>query len=208
MLNDRGFDRWSEEYDEFVKKSSVEYPFDGYYEVLEFVYNKIQSKKKARILDVGIGTGVLTHRLYKDGAVIYGVDFSREMIQISLEKMPSAIILQWDFNKGLPMELQKEKFDYIISTYAIHHLNDDKKIEFIVKLRDSLKENGKLIIADISFETAEKRNECKSKYADKWDTDEFYMAAVEILAKLKAIGVDAEYTQISACAGVLELLKS
>jgi hypothetical protein len=34
------------------------------------------------------------------------------------------------------------------------------------------------------------------------------MAAVEILAKLKAIGVDAEYTQISACAGVLELLKS
>ena len=208
MLNDRGLDIWSEEYDKYVKKSSAEYPFDGYYEVLEFVYDKIQSKKKARILDIGIGTGVLTQRLYKDGAVIYGVDFSKEMIQISLEKMPDAIILQWDFNKGLPMELQIEKFDYIISTYAIHHLNDDKKIELIIKLRDSLKENGKLILADISFETAEKRNECKSKYTDKWDTDEFYMIAVDILAKLNAIGVDAEYTQISACAGILELVKS
>lgn len=205
MLNDRGFDIWSEEYDEYVKKSSGEYPFDGYYDVLEFVYRKIQNKKTSKILDIGIGTGVLTYRLYKDEAMIYGVDFSRKMIQISLNKMHDAILLQWDFSKGLPPEFQAEKFDYIISTYAIHHLNDDKKIEFITKLRDSLKEKGKLIIADISFETDEKRNECKRKYADKWDIDEFYMAATDISVKLKAQGFNVEYTQISSCAGVLEL---
>lgn len=164
--------------------------------------------EKAKILDIGIGTGVLAHRLYRDGAVIYGVDFSREMVRIASKKMPDATILQWDFSKGLPIELQTGKFDYIISTYAIHHVDDDKKIDLIMKLRDSLKKNGKLIIADISFETAEKRNECKCKYIDKWDADEFYMAAAEILAKLMAIGVDAQYTQISECAGVLELLKS
>lgn len=205
MLNDRGFDIWSEEYDEYVKKSSGEYPFDGYYDVLEFVYRKIQNKNTSKILDIGIGTGVLTYRLYKDGAVIYGVDFSRKMIQISLSKMHDAILLQWDFSKGLPPEFKAEKFDYIISTYAIHHLNDDRKIEFISKLRDSLKEKGKLIIADISFETDEKRNECKRKYADKWDIDESYMAATDISVKLKAQGFNAEYTQISSCAGVLEL---
>lgn len=205
MLNDRGFDIWSEEYDEYVKKSSGEYPFDGYYDVLEFVYRKIQNKNTSKILDIGIGTGVLTYRLYKDGAVIYGVDFSRKMIQISLSKMHDAILLQWDFSKGLPPEFKAEKFDYIISTYAIHHLNDDRKIEFITKLRASLKEKGKLIIADISFETDEKRNECKRKYADKWDIDESYMAATDISVKLKAKGFNAEYTQISSCAGVLEL---
>lgn len=205
MLNDKGFDVWSEEYDEYVKKNSTNYPFDGYYEVLEFVYRRIYNKKGSRVLDIGIGTGILPHRLYRDGAVIYGVDFSQKMIRISLEKMPEAVLMLWDFNNGLPSEYLEEKFDYIISTYAIHHLYDDKKIEFIVKLRDSLKENGKILISDISFETGEKRNECKNRYADKWDHEEFYMAADEIMARLKALGLDAQYTQVSSCAGVLEL---
>lgn len=204
MLYESGFDAWSEEYDEYVKKCSSEYPFDGYYAVLEYVYCKVENKK-SRILDVGIGTGLLANRLYKDGAVIYGMDFSQKMIQVSREKMPEAILLQWDFNYGLPPEFQTEKFDYIISTYAIHHLNDGKKLEFIEKLSASLDKDGKIIIADISFPTGEKLNGCKGRNADKWDHDEFYLAADKFTDKLKLPGFKVLYTQISSCAGVLEL---
>lgn len=49
------------------------------------------------------------------------------MIDIAKEKMPNGLFIQSDFNLGIPSELAHEKFDYIISSYAIHHLNNEKK---------------------------------------------------------------------------------
>jgi putative AdoMet-dependent methyltransferase len=70
MLDNKGFDKWAGEYDASIKRHSEGYPFEGYYNVLSYVYSLIKESKETKILDVGVGTGLLTHELYKNGKKI------------------------------------------------------------------------------------------------------------------------------------------
>lgn len=206
MLDKEGFDIWSKDYDKSVEASSSEYPFDGYYEVLSEVYNSIDEKLERRILDVGFGTGLLTNKLYEKGAKIYGMDFSQGMIDIAQEKMPKGTFIRWDFNDGVPPMLKEIAFDYIISSYAIHHLNDDKKVEFIEELKKLLKPGGKIIVADVAFENQQDLKACRVLSGDNWDEDEIYMVADKLTKMLKDKGINCSYKQISSCAGILEII--
>ena len=69
MLDDKGFDLWAGNYDKAVGLSDEEnsYPFAGYKEVLGDIFKKVMSKKNAKILDIGFGTGTLTTKLYENG---------------------------------------------------------------------------------------------------------------------------------------------
>lgn len=203
MLDNKGFDLWSKEYDKSVEMSSKEYPFDGYYDVLTFIYNSIEDKENKNILDIGFGTGLLTNKLYESGANISGIDFSQGMIDIAKEKMPNGLFIQRDFNLGIPSELKDKKFDYIISSYAIHHLDNLGKVKLINQLKNILSENGKIIIADVGFKTNKDLLACKEQYSHKWDESEIYIVEEDIVKQLQDNGLDVNYTQMSSCAGVL-----
>lgn len=207
MLNKEGFDKWAKEYDNDVKECYLnkEYPFDGYFDVFDIILNQIQENSK--ILDVGFGTGILTKQIYDKGCIVYGIDFSEKMVLISKEKMPNATFYQLDFNDDLPNGLKQEKFDYIISTYAFHHLDDNKKIDFILELSKMLNDNGKIIIGDISFNNQNEQELCKSKVQDGWDNDEIYIIADKIIPQLQSKGFNIEYNQISSCSGILKIQK-
>ncbi|WP_350343176.1 class I SAM-dependent methyltransferase [Proteinivorax tanatarense] len=205
MLNSKGFDKWSGEYDNSIAENSGGYPFEGYYNVLGFVQNLIKSKQHAKILDLGVGTGLLTYQLYKKGAKIYGADFSKNMLEKAKLKMPKASFYYFDFSKGLPNDLKNLKFDYIVSSYALHHIENDKKVKLLKYLRKQLKPDGKIVIADIGFENKEILDKCRSEVGQEWDDEEFYLAGDEIIDRLAKLGMDVSYTQISFCAGVLEI---
>ena len=204
MLDNKGFDLWADGYDKSVNlcEQDNDYPFAGYKDVLNTTYNQIRVKSEAKILDIGFGTGILTKRLYDDGYEIWGIDFSEKMIEISREKMPKAKLIQYDFAKGVPEEVEAEKFDYIISTYAIHHLNDTEKVKFLTRLLNLLNNKGMILIGDVAFETREMHDKCKADCGEgNWDEDEFYL----IFDEIKKSFTVAEFTQISYCAGVLTL---
>lgn len=205
MLDNKGFDEWSGGYDKSIEKYSQGYPFEGYYEVLGYVQSLVKVKKEAKILDFGIGTGLLTNELYKKGGQIYGVDFSEKMLKLAKKKMPEGNFYCFNLKAGLPEELEEIKFDYIVSSYAIHHINDEEKVQFINELKNRLKEDGKIIIADVSFESKDKMQACKESSKNDWDDDEFYMIASDIKPKIRQLGLNVNYTQISACAGVIEI---
>jgi len=206
MLNNTGFDLWANGYDESVNLSeeSNEYPFSGYKDVLNYIYNQVSEKKGASVLDIGFGTGILTTQLYNSGCNITGLDFSNNMIAIAKQKMPDATLLNWDFSNGLPDEIKNQKFDFIVSTYAIHHLTDKEKINFIKSLIPLLNETGKMLFGDVSFETRDELEKSKAKYNEYWDNDEFYFVAEEIKDHLND-KYYIEYIRISHCAGVLKL---
>ena len=124
------------------------------------------------MLDIGFGTGTLTTKLYEHGCSIYGQDFSSRMIALASEKMPNAHLYQGDFSKGLVEPLRSCRYDYIVATYSLHHLTDAQKRSFLSDLRSYLKENGKIIIGDVAFETREALEQCKWKAGDAWDPDE------------------------------------
>lgn len=208
MLDSKGFDLWADGYDKSVNLSEVnnEYPFAGYKDVLNYIYNQVKQKASANVLDIGFGTGVLTTKLYNNGYRITGIDFSKNMICIAQQKMPKALLLHWDFINGLPEEIKDYRFDFIISTYAIHHLNDSEKVDFISSLIPLLNVNGKILLGDVSFKTRDELEKCKVKYEEYWDKDEVYFVAEEIKKKLKNECL-SEYVKISHCAGVLIISK-
>lgn len=206
MLDNQGFNLWADNYDQTVQMSEENnlYPFAGYKNILNTIFNEVMQKETSKVLDIGFGTGVLTSKLYENGHKITGIDFSSSMIAIAKAKMPQAKLLEWDLANGLPAEIQADKFDFIISTYTLHHLTDEGKIAFIESLLDFLKQDGKILIGDIAFETREKLEQCRQDSMDYWDDDEFYFVYQELDASLKT---QCEFYPISHCGGVLIVSK-
>ena len=203
MLNNIEFDLWADGYDKTVGISDEEstYPFAGYKKVLGLIFKTITETANAVVLDIGFGTGTLTTKLYERGCSIDGQDFSSRMIALASEKMPNAHLCQGDFSKGLVEPLQNRRYDYIVATYSLHHLTDAQKSVFLSELRDHLKENGKIIIGDVAFETRKDLEQCKLKAGDTWDNDEIYFVVEELRKDFPALS----FTQMSECAGVLIL---
>lgn len=208
MLNNQGFNLWADNYDQTVQVSEEnnQYPFAGYKNILNSIFNEVMQNEHARVLDIGFGTGVLTSKLYENGHQIDGVDFSTRMIAIAKSKMPNANLVEWDISKGLPPEIMVEKYDFIISTYALHHLTDEEKTPFIMNLLSLLKTDGKILIGDIAFETREKLEQCRRESIDYWDHDEFYFVYQELRASLNN-ECKCEFYPISHCGGVLIISK-
>ena len=203
MLNSKGFDLWADGYDKTVGISDEEstYPFSGYKEVLGFIFKAIMETTNAVVLDIGFGTGTLTTKLYEQGCSIFGQDFSARMIALASEKMPNAHLYQGDFSKGLVEPLQNRHYDYIVATYSLHHLTDAQKSVFLTELRDHLKENGKIMIGDVAFETRKDLERCRLAAGDAWDDEEIYFVAEELRKDLPGLS----FMQVSDCAGILML---
>ena len=203
MLDNKGFDLWADGYDRSVDLSDEDhtYPFAGYKKVLANIYEAIRKGQGKRVLDIGFGTGVLAGKLYENGYDITGIDFSERMIQIAQEKMPAARLMQHDFSKGLPTELANSKFDAIICTYAIHHLDDNAKISFLMELKARLLPSGRIYIGDVAFGTREELIACRDRCGDEWDDDEFYLVAEEVSKEIAGV----QFAKISHCAGILTL---
>ena len=206
MLNQSGFDHWAGSYDVSIGSDPTGYPFEGYYQVLEFVWQQLgESVRNQRVLDLGIGTGLLSRRLYDEGTAIVGLDFSAKMLRLAKEKMPSGEFIRHDLSEPLPARIIAGKYDYIISSYAVHHLSAARLIALIRESLLLLRADGKLVFADVGFLNESDRNSCQEKYKSIWDNSENYLVAEKLLGQLHSCGYElaADYTQVSTCAGVL-----
>src|SRR5690606_5561644 len=111
------------------------------------------------------------------------------------------MLIQYDFSRGLPAELENKHFDYIISTYAMHHLEDEDKIRLINKLESYLSKDGRIIIGDVAFESRNLLEQCKVRFLDYWDDEEIYFVFDEF--KKSFPNRDISFTPISHCAGIM-----
>jgi len=206
MLSNHGFDLWADHYDDSVRSAedSNQYPFAGYTRLMNTVYGAIMNQAPATVLDIGFGTAKLTSKLYDAGNYITGIDFSPEMIKIAAAKMPNAILQLWDFSLGIPPELRGTTFDFIISTYALHHLTDDAKVTFIAGLLDLLAPDGSILIGDVCFNTREDLLACQASCGDGWDKDEVYFVFSELQARLCSL-CSLRFHEFSFCAGIIEI---
>lgn len=203
MLDKKGFDLWADGYDKAVGLSDEEqsYPFAGYKGVLARIYQLVMAKGKAKVLDIGFGTGTLTKKLYEQGCEVWGQDFSSRMMELASSKMPDAHLFQGDFSQGLVEPLLQNSYDFIIATYSLHHLADDNKTRFLQTMMDLLKEGGAVLIGDVAFVTRQDLERCREQEGDGWDSDEIYFVFDEMRKAFPAM----KFEQVSYCAGVLSL---
>ncbi len=196
------FDEWAEHYDESVHEWSQGFPFEGYEAVLDEIARLAHPEPGLSVLDVGIGTGRLAERFVNAGCEVWGMDFSARMLAKVREKLPQVELVKADLLGHWPLPADR-RFDRIVSAYVFHEFDLKSKIRFVSTLADHhLVEDGRMIVGDVSFPSEYVREHASIKWAEHWDTDEFYWAADEAREAFHHAGLKAYYHQVSICGGV------
>lgn len=196
------FDEWADEYDRDVLESDREgsFPFAGYSRLLDEIARTVLAKPGAEVLDLGFGTALLTRTFSEAGMKVTGIDFSQKMCQIAAARMPGARLICEDFSRGLPQALDGETFDFIVSTYAFHHVPESQKATRLRELVKALKPGGMVLIGDISFASNADKQRCEREFGELWDDQESYMVYEDHLPQIADL--EPVFKTISICAGI------
>ena len=160
-------------------------------------------KQDQCILDIGIGTGNLSKHLTRFTDQIWGADFSGEMLKRARKVLPQSHLIQVDLHSEKWPKAMQGPFDRILSAYTLHEFPDDDKLHLLLRFaRESLAEDGFIIIGDVSYETLVHFDEAHLNYKGLWDEDEYYWCAERMLPQLEEAGFSANYQQVSDCGGV------
>lgn len=208
MYNPTHFDNWAKQYEATILSKKDQYPFAGYFEILDFLKNEMLKDSKS-ILDLGTGSGYMLSKVLEgNNADYFGLDFSEKMLQIAQSKFEPSRFLQWDLSKeAVPEVFENRKFDLILSAYTLHHFELKKKLEILLLYKNLLSEKGKIVIPDISFETIEERNKVKEEVGKGWDREEEegYFIAKEFCEEAEKKGFKIAYNKISFCSAIYVL---
>jgi len=102
-----------------------------------------------RLLELGSGTGFVTAMILAGhpDAEITCIDMSPEMLAVAREKpaLPNVNLVLGDFREVYP----EEKFDVVLTSLCMHHLNDGDRMEMMRKISGSLGEGGVFINGDV-----------------------------------------------------------
>jgi len=126
------------------------------------------------------------------------------MIERARGKVPTASLVIADFAGDLT-RIGLPRFDAIVSTYALHEVSDERKLDLLAHLQTtSLAPTGTIAIGDIAFERERDRDAVRAQNIG-WDHSEHYLVADLFLDRLAALGIHATYRQMSFCGGVLTI---
>ena len=106
----------------------------------EGIFSYLQPKAEEKILDLGCGTGDLTHKIFLSGAKVIGVDASAEMIDEAKSKFPEVEFYCMDAT-ALQFDI---KFDAIFSNAVLHWIPEKEKV--IESMNACLKEDGRIAL--------------------------------------------------------------
>ena len=204
LLDAAGFDAWQAQYEADVAacEEAGDYPFAGYTELHDQIFDIVHAREGVTALDLGCGTGKLTARLLEAGHPVTGVDFSDNMLVAARKNAPGAAFVQAEL-KEVPEKLAGQTFDCIVAAYALHHLPDEDKYALLTALKALLNPEGVIILGDVSFPDREGLEAVREAYEEDWDDSEFYLVREELEAALPQFDVDC--IPISFCADVLIL---
>ncbi len=144
------FDKWAETYDRSI---SGDWIHDRYDQVLGFMgdtVKEIVDNKRIRLLDIGAGTGNLISKLQDINIEINTIEPSIGMREKLLQKCPNVNIIDGELPE---LPIFEEKFDCIVSSYVIHHVDHQKSGLMIDRICKNLKPDGLALLADVMFES-------------------------------------------------------
>lgn len=135
-------------YKEFHKKTKQQYKLikeNNYtYRNMLPILNKYV-KREDRVLDIGCGAGTLCFYLAKKGVILDGIDIAEEAIKICRESARSLNLKINFYVNNFPEEAIKGKFDAIIISEVIEHVEDEKKAMLL--LYKLLKRRGYIVLS-------------------------------------------------------------
>jgi ubiquinone/menaquinone biosynthesis C-methylase UbiE len=162
------FDEWAPTYDQTVFAATPHDGFENYTEVLERVADLAGARTGIRVLDVGTGTGNLALALARRGAQVTAVEPSAEMRQIAQSKLGAIPVLNGQF---LALPVPDASQDAVVSTYAFHHLDDERKALGARELLRVLRPGGRVVLGDVAWASEATRAAMISRCAQEGKYD-------------------------------------
>lgn len=118
--------------------------------IADLIVKNIKLNRSMELMDFGAGTGLLSYFVAPHVSKISAVDNSPSMLLEFKNKCDEFSCKTEVIEKDLSTDLLDRKFDGIISSMTIHHLEDIKAL--FSKLYDMLNEGGFIAIADLDSE--------------------------------------------------------
>ncbi|MCM3134825.1 MerR family transcriptional regulator [Paenibacillus polysaccharolyticus] len=124
--------------------------YRNYDEALEQTLQSIAPQPGETGLDIGTGTGNLAGRMLRQGAVMTGIDQSREMLRTCRLKYPQ---MQVKLGNFLALPFAEQSFDFVVSSFAFHHLGPDQQQLALEEIQRVLKACGtsRICLTDLMF---------------------------------------------------------
>lgn len=202
------FNDWASTYNQSVHKSDKEntYPFAGYSKIQNYIFDRCKEIPNARILEMGIGTGLMTWKLYGLEYDITGVDISKEMIKQAKLIMPLNKYVLSDF-KSVNLKMDNQKYNVIIFSYSIHHMKPVNQKYLLDVLSSKLEDNGIIIIGDVMTRGNEEMKKLSVEVGKYWDDEEYYPTLESYNNQVLKQHYDISFDKVSFCGGIIELKK-
>lgn len=117
------------------------------------------TREDIKLLDLGCGTGLLLEGLFKKypNMSVTGVDLSPEMLNLLKSKYPDKS-LSLLCNSYFDIEYIPNTYDYVLSTYSLHHFTEEKMLDLYRKIYLTIKTGGQYILGDYTVKTQEEQD--------------------------------------------------
>ena len=98
----------------------------------------------AKVLDLGCGIGLPFDKFLVDKNIqVTGIDISQKHVDLSKKNVPEGKFIKGDFSR---FDFGNEKFDGIISFYAIFHIPREEHKDLFIKMNQLLAEKGLILV--------------------------------------------------------------
>lgn len=107
-----------------------------------------------KILEIGTGTGAFARFMAPYCYKIIAADVSQTMLQWAANeaKKEGLSNIEWQLEGFLSFQAKPESLDAVVSSLALHHLNDVWKAEAVHRIFQSVKPGGIFLLVDVIFD--------------------------------------------------------
>lgn len=199
------YDPIAKEYDGLVDNDVKEklFPYSGYKTIQDIISEEISvKKKKVNILDLGCGTTKLYEKVIPTKFNLFGIDYSKSMLEIAKTRHPNGKFIYHDISKGLPSSFKNMKFDYIIINYLFMHFDFKTTISLLNILLNNLDKFGKIIIGDLLFINQAAKSSFFYKHQDYSDLGLNFHIYSQFVNKI-GVNLGLSYIEVNKYTGII-----
>jgi ubiquinone/menaquinone biosynthesis C-methylase UbiE len=144
-------DRWeevAEDYNRIFRADTY------YYDILGMIADRVDGGEGMSILDLGCGTGnliALLHERYPL-ATLCGVDPADNMIGLAADRFRAVPQVEIVKGEGTKIPYLSERFDYVVSNLAMHHVVPELRLLCAAEIVRVLKPGGRLVYSDLFWD--------------------------------------------------------
>jgi len=158
--------------------------------IAELIVKNIKLNKSMELMDFGAGTGLLSYFVAPYVKKITAVDNSPSMLLEFQNKCDEFVCDTEVIEKDLSVETLDRKFDGVISSMTIHHLDDT--LALFSKFYDMLDDGGFIAIADLDSEDGSFHSDNAGVHHHGFDREALQLIAEE--AGFKEVNFDLAST--------------